>query len=668
MLLGLRKTALNSRDSIPRRSWRKYGSYACRHLFCGTTLQAVRWREASSTLGHAHHNIASHRRTHHFPSYDDGFSCPVSVRFCPFSSSSRPPPPPPTSSPSRRSSSVKPVTQSTKAPVRDATPILTDAQASIVKEEQALLERLHRVLTSMEAGQEDLDILKDAICQVEDLFMVCVVGEFNAGKSRFINALLGDKYLKEGVTPTTAKICFVKHVDRAGAPTRYADAQGQMIDEVEEKLLDVPLLQNLALVDTPGTNAVIQRHSQLTYRIVPRADVVLFLTSIARPFSESERTFLTSIAQWHKKVVLVLNQCDLRSREDVEEVTEYVRAHARAVLGTEADLKVFPISAKLALEAKVVAKPHSPTVGPGALAWQASNFAALQQYLDTLLTDEAKLQSKLLNPIGVAERLLDEARHTLDERRKLLSSDVATLALVDEQMTAFMRDMERDVEREKGMIDKCLRDMVDRAEEFLAAHMTLTNYQELWDSQAFAKRFQQQVVGNLATVVDEIVLDMSELVAQRARTQSRAVLDFLGRRPGARHGQMVGSVTETRFEGIRAEVLSKLTADVGEVMNTYDKDKEFVKLSEEIKTGVMATAAVEAGAATVGALVATHALDVTGILFSSMKNSLLLLKHFQFLPFYLFLVALFIPCCHSWHCNPTMEGSSLPPVLLYWAW
>ena len=55
--------------------------------------------------------------------------------------------------------------------------------------------------------------------------------------------------------------------------------------------------------------------------------------------------------------------------------------------------------------------------------------------------------------------------------------------------------------------------------------------------------------------------------------KSRAVLDFLGRRPGARHGQMVGSVTETRFEGIRAEVLSKLSSDVGEVMNTYEKDK-----------------------------------------------------------------------------------------------
>lgn len=118
------------------------------------------------------------------------------------------------------------------------------------------------------------------------------------------------------------------------------------------------------------------------------------------------------------------------------------------------------------------------------------------------------------------------------------------------------------------------------------------------------------MVGNLAGIVDEIVDDMSELVAQRARTQvrgglnwcclvsvigadcmykmdqhyqptsqttqikppkTRAVLDFLGRRPGERHGQMVGSVTESRFEGIRLEVLSKLQVDVKDVMASYEK-------------------------------------------------------------------------------------------------
>ena len=49
------------------------------------------------------------------------------------------------------------------------------------------------------------------------------------------------------------------------------------------------------------------------------------------------------------------------------------------------------------------------------------------------------------------------------------------------------------------------------------------------------------------------------------------MLDFLGRRPGERHGQMVGSVTESRFEGIRLEVLSKLQVDVKDVMASYEK-------------------------------------------------------------------------------------------------
>jgi hypothetical protein len=37
------------------------------------------------------------------------------------------------------------------------------------------------------------------------------------------------------------------------------------------------------------------RHSQLTHRIVPRADVVIFLTSVVRPFSDSERQFLEEV-------------------------------------------------------------------------------------------------------------------------------------------------------------------------------------------------------------------------------------------------------------------------------------------------------------------------------------------------------------------------------------
>ena len=46
--------------------------------------------------------------------------------------------------------------------------------------------------------------------QLDELFLLVVVGEFNAGKSAFINALLGQPVLEEGVTPTTAQIQVLK--------------------------------------------------------------------------------------------------------------------------------------------------------------------------------------------------------------------------------------------------------------------------------------------------------------------------------------------------------------------------------------------------------------------------------------------------------------------------
>ena len=63
-----------------------------------------------------------------------------------------------------------------------------------------------------------------------------------------------------------------------------------------------------------------------------------------------------------------------------------------AVLGSGGvDVKIFSISAKLALDAKLAAKPHHPSVGPAADAWQRSRFGPLQAYLDSILTDEEKV-------------------------------------------------------------------------------------------------------------------------------------------------------------------------------------------------------------------------------------------------------------------------------------
>ena len=69
---------------------------------------------------------------------------------------------------------------------------------SIVSEERIVLGKLHAALKLCNATTEDLDLISDTRASIDDLFMLVIVGEFNAGKSTFINALLGEKYCKEG--------------------------------------------------------------------------------------------------------------------------------------------------------------------------------------------------------------------------------------------------------------------------------------------------------------------------------------------------------------------------------------------------------------------------------------------------------------------------------------
>src|SRR5690554_2085921 len=84
--------------------------------------------------------------------------------------------------------------------------ILTDKQEALLKDERNLLSDLRVALVEFGASQDDQETLGQSIRQLDELFLLVIVGEFNAGKSAFINALVGERLLKEGVTPTTTQI------------------------------------------------------------------------------------------------------------------------------------------------------------------------------------------------------------------------------------------------------------------------------------------------------------------------------------------------------------------------------------------------------------------------------------------------------------------------------
>src|SRR5215210_4207735 len=160
---------------------------------------------------------------------------------------------------------------------------------------RALLAELRDALTRFGAPQADQVALATSIKQLDEFFLLVVVGEFNAGKSAFINALAGQRVLQEGVTPTTAQIHVLKYGDTAA---RFVDDHGVHIATAPAELL-----RDVHIVDTPGTNAIIREHQRLTTEFVPRSDLVIFLTSADRPFTETERQFLEAIRDWGKKII-----------------------------------------------------------------------------------------------------------------------------------------------------------------------------------------------------------------------------------------------------------------------------------------------------------------------------------------------------------------------------
>ena len=88
--------------------------------------------------------------------------------------------------------------------------ILNQNQEDLLSLERNLLNDLQMALVGFGASKEDLETLSQSIRQIDDLFLLVIVGEFNAGKSSFINALLGENLLKEGVTPTTTQINIIR--------------------------------------------------------------------------------------------------------------------------------------------------------------------------------------------------------------------------------------------------------------------------------------------------------------------------------------------------------------------------------------------------------------------------------------------------------------------------
>ncbi|MCZ0939872.1 MAG: dynamin family protein [Caldilineaceae bacterium] len=493
--------------------------------------------------------------------------------------------------------------------------VLTAEQGQILQKERQLLGDLQVCLARLDAPDSDLGLIRNALAQLEELFLVVVVGEFNAGKSAVINALLGQEYLAEGVVPTTSELVLIRHSDASEQPG--ADS-GMAV-----RRLPVPWLQEVNLVDTPGTNAVIRQHQELTEHFVPRSDLVLFVTSADRPFSESERAFLQQIRDWGKKIVIVVNKIELLTTEaEQQEVLEFVRRNAHELLGVAP--AIFAVSARLALEAKNSGESTEATEGSrtssSSSLWQRSRFEPLEQYILDFLDAGERVRLQLSNPVGIAAALIANYQEVIRQRQALLKGDFQALDAIDQQLAAYQNDMRRDFRYQSDRVDNVLYEMAERGDRFFDENLRITRVVELVNSERLRGEFERRVLADSSRAVERHVDELIDWLIERDYRQWQAVMEFIERRSLQHTDQMIGQV-RGEFDFNRQNLLKSIGRSAQEVVDSYDREAEALKLAKDVQRAIIQTAAVEAGAIGLGAILVvilnTTFLDVTGVLGAS---------------------------------------------------
>ena len=493
--------------------------------------------------------------------------------------------------------------------------VLTAEQGQILQKERQLLGDLQVCLARLDAPDADLGLIRNALAQLEELFLMVVVGEFNAGKSAVINALLGQEYLAEGVVPTTSELVLIRHID---APEQPGADQGMAV-----RRLPVPWLQEVNLVDTPGTNAVIRQHQELTEHFVPRSDLVLFVTSADRPFSESERAFLQQIRDWGKKIVIVVNKIELLTTEaEQQEVIEFVRRNAHELLGVAP--AIFAVSARLALEAKKAGENREQRVdstqsSPPSL-WERSRFGPLEQYILDFLDAGERVRLQLSNPVGIAAALIANYQEVIRQRQSLLKGDFQALDAIDQQLAAYQNDMRRDFRYQSDRVDNVLYEMAERGDRFFDENLRITRVVELVNSERLRGEFERRVLADSSRAVERHVDELIDWLIERDYRQWQAVMEFIERRSLQHTDQMIGQV-RGEFDFNRQNLLKSIGRSAQEVVDSYDREAEALKLAKDVQRAILQTAAVEAGAIGLGAILIvilnTTFLDVTGVLGAS---------------------------------------------------
>ena len=265
---------------------------------------------------------------------------------------------------------------------------------------EEIVKDLHEL--AIKTGNEDLaHMVSDLRNRIHEPFMFVIVGEVKAGKSSFVNALLdtGREITKVAPQPMTDTIQQILYGETEEIVT---------INPYLKKIfLPVDILKEIAIVDTPGTNTIVEHHQEITEGFIPASDLIVFVFEAKNPYRQSAWQFFDYIhSDWRKKIIFVLQQKDLMNEEDLQINTQGVIDYA--VKKGIPSPNVFAVSAKQEID------------GLG----EESGFQGIRSFVQENITGGQAPILKLQNNITTSQNINDRIAEGIDLRAAQFKADL----------------------------------------------------------------------------------------------------------------------------------------------------------------------------------------------------------------------------------------------------
>ncbi len=424
---------------------------------------------------------------------------------------------------------------------------------------QALENELSRLTRLPEFQGPAVTRLLDKLRQ--NRFHLVVLGAFKRGKSTLINALLGDSLLPTAIIPLTSVVTILTYGEQLKIEVLFHNGQRRQISQKElvayitekgnpgnrkgvmEVEITYPseyLQDGVCIIDTPGVGSVYSHNTEVAYNYLPQVDAAVFVVTVDPPLSAAEHEFIRDIRDYVHKLFFVLNKIDYVEEAERREALEFTAQILQADLAAE-QVKIFPVSAKMALDGKTNGHPEllAASLLPsfedhlrqflyrekGRVFLNSCVSGALKAITDSTLALKVERQASSLPLKELTEKIarFDFELQVLEKEREmslfLLTGRLKeVISQVDKDLAAFQKEttarLHREVEATFHQKSRTAGDLRKEMEDFLFA--ALRDVFTTWRRQEIQKL--SQMLGDthqdFADRINSILERLTQLTAR----------------------------------------------------------------------------------------------------------------------------------------------------------